>query len=66
LGRYREICPIIFGIKIIRLDFFVTFFIKEKRKDLIPPIAILLKINQEQHPILNKNPFFISQLVNNL
>ena len=33
-GRSRdsEICPMIFGIKILRLDFFVSFLIKQKRK----------------------------------
>ena len=34
-GRDREICPMIFGIKIWRLDFFVTFLIKEKSKDFL-------------------------------
>jgi hypothetical protein len=27
--------PMIFGSKILRLDFFVTFFIKEKSKDYL-------------------------------
>jgi len=38
-GRDREICPMIFGIKIFRLDLFVTFFIKGKSKNC-PQIKI--------------------------
>jgi hypothetical protein len=34
-GRDRKIRPMIFGVKIFRLDFFVTFFIKEKEKDVL-------------------------------
>jgi hypothetical protein len=41
----------IFGIKIFRLDFFVTFFIKEKSKNALNhrPLVILIVAKPQNH-----------------